>query len=659
MRLPAGLVLGGGGSVSSASSSPGKASAVAAAAASIPAPTYTADAVPHAGAIVAASPRSPAPPVQPPPLPAIPAVAVPAVATPSVVAPSLYAPPAAPAPAHMHGEGHGSALAAAASAAVSASQAEAGTAAWVFALREALSNSGRLELKPAAFGPSGVLQREGVPLARIFGNGPAGSDMSKAVRALVLDGNALAPDGSGLPAGILAALPLLVEVSAGGCGLSQVPPALCEAPSPASQRRSAELIRLGLARNPGLGTAGPAAFPPPGAGFPATLQWLDLSGCGLHAVPACVGALPRLTTLLLRGNAGLGAATATGGAAGSGDDAAVSAHESLAALAVPTLETLDLSECGLVRLPLACLGLSRLRTLMLTDNDLAAIAPHLATLPLLATLGIDGNPQRTVRTAVLTKGSAGVLAYLRTRIPEGDAGRYAPALQRLFAGAGAAGGAAAEDPPGEAAAGGRVPALPVPAASAVAEQQRPWATAREADRPAPAALAAPTADRGLARAASSGSLQASGWSAAGGGADSGGQRAPPHSARLSARGYGSAPPWATEDSSGPRVHPAAPAAAAAATEAAAPLPAHVAGGVAGGGGGPVWSQAQAVPPGPAPGPAAAAKHAELASVLARMEELNGDVQRGGMSSTLLAAVRRQLVVLRSNETRLRAELAAM
>ena len=176
----------------------------------------------------------------------------------------------------------------------------------------------------------------------------------------------------------------------------QVPPALTEAPQPGTQRRFAEIVRLGLSRNPGLGGGGPGAFP---ASLPSTLQLLDLSGCGLRAVPACVGALPRLSTLLLRGNALLGPSTAAGGGGGGSDDAAVCSHDGLAALAIPTLETLDLSECGLTRLPVAVLGLSRLRSLMLTDNDLGSVAPHVATLPLLSTLGIDGNPQRTVRTA--------------------------------------------------------------------------------------------------------------------------------------------------------------------------------------------------------------------------------------------------------------------
>ena len=53
----------------------------------------------------------------------------------------------------------------------------------------------------------------------------------------------------------------------------------------------------------------------------------------------------------------------------------------------------------------------------------------------------------------------------------------------------------------------------------------------------------------------------------------------------------------------------------------------------------------------------AAKEAELQATLARTEELSGDVQRGGMSSTLpvLTAVRRQLAVPRSSESCLRKE----
>lgn len=444
---------------------------------------------------------------------------------------------------------------------------------------------------------------------------------------------------------------------------SQVPTALTEPPPSGSQRRSAELVRLCLPRNP-LGS--PGAFPD---ALPLTLQLLDLSSCGLRAVPACVGALPRLTTLLLRGNAGLGPATASGGA---GDDASVSSHEGLAALAVPTLETLDLSECGLTRLPLAVLGLSRLRSLLLTDNDLASVCPHVATLPLLATLGIDGNPQRTVRTAVLTKGSAAVLAYLRTRIPEGEATRYAQPLQSLFARAPASGAPESPPPPSASSArglrdagvvGAGMPALPLSARDADrAPPGPPPDTAREAELTHRAA----TAPLGMARAQSSGGLLAASASGRRQQMQPGEEEAD-HSSRtaLGRGGRGSSgaaaaaarsgsggggPPWATEDNSA-----SAPPARGLSRAGSA---------VGGGGGGPVWEPtaptaapavAQPVHGATAPG---GGKQAELAAVLARIEELNGDVQRGGMSSSLLAAVRRQLIVLRSNETRLRAEVLA-
>lgn len=195
--------------VDSASGSPRRGYSAAASSAST-SPAAVAAAPPPP--VAAEPPRSP-PAVEAPPPPA--AYTAAAAAPP----PSAYAPPRAAAPAAPGGGG----IAAAASAAVSAALSDAATSAWVFALREALSSSGgRLELKPAAFAPSGVLAREGAPLARILGCGPAGSDMSKAIRAIVLDGNALAPDGSALPPGLLAALPLLAEVSMAGCGLMQV-----------------------------------------------------------------------------------------------------------------------------------------------------------------------------------------------------------------------------------------------------------------------------------------------------------------------------------------------------------------------------------------------------------------------------------------------------
>ena len=257
---------------------------------------------------------------------------------------------------------------------------------------------------------------------------------------------------------------------------------------------------------------------------------------------------------------------------------------------------------------------------------------------------------------MLTKGSAAVLAYLRSRIPEGDAGRYAPALQRLFASTAAASAAATAVEQQQ---------QPVQAVDAPSQQQQqrappsqPWESARgaapqgagpeppRASPPAPASFPSSSARQQFGRAQ----------------VDDGGAGA---ERRTLSRAGSSAPPWATEGDSGWR-------AGEASTAAAAPPPS-VGGGVTGGGGGPVWgtaAQAAAPPPpsssfsaAPAPassggagGPAAAAKRAEHASILARIDELNGDVQRGGMSSTLLAAVRRQLVVLRSNEARLRGEL---
>jgi hypothetical protein len=46
---------------------------------------------------------------------------------------------------------------------VTAAQADSAQSAWVFALREALA-AGKLELLPAAFAPTGVLLKEGIPL---------------------------------------------------------------------------------------------------------------------------------------------------------------------------------------------------------------------------------------------------------------------------------------------------------------------------------------------------------------------------------------------------------------------------------------------------------------------------------------------------------------
>jgi hypothetical protein len=305
-----------------------------------------------------------------------------------------------------------------------------------------------------------------------------------------------------------------------------------------------------------------------------------------------------------------------------------------------------------------------------------------------------------VRTAVLTKGSAAVLAYLQSRIPEGDGLRHAAALERLFADVGArasAAVAAAADldggstlaaasgplPPGQVAApplvaplalggsiagsaggggGGSNPSSPVSSRHSVfttksaGEEMFPFVPGPGSLTPLvaveplpPAPLLAGQIQAGWGVAAPLPPSAPAGMYAASGGPQPASARAyvapPPIAGAAAATGHGY----------GAAAHAYQPQTATYAATGATPFP-------------PLSTQGQggsSMPPtlyGPGPTAAAAATAAadlramEHRAILARIESLNEDVQRGGMSSSTLAAAKRQLVMLRSTESKLRADM---
>ncbi|XP_054068518.1 leucine-rich repeat-containing protein 40 [Rissa tridactyla] len=83
-----------------------------------------------------------------------------------------------------------------------------------------------------------------------------------------------------------------------------------------------------------------------------------------------------------------------------------------------TLETVLLgnNQVGSID-PLQLKKLDRLGTLDLQNNDLLQVPPELGNCETLRTLLLEGNPFRTPRAAILAKGTAAVLEYLRSRIP--------------------------------------------------------------------------------------------------------------------------------------------------------------------------------------------------------------------------------------------------
>ncbi|NWR87375.1 LRC40 protein, partial [Furnarius figulus] len=85
---------------------------------------------------------------------------------------------------------------------------------------------------------------------------------------------------------------------------------------------------------------------------------------------------------------------------------------------LPALETILLSnnQVGSID-PVQLKGMDRLATLDLQNNDLLQVPPELGNCENLRSLLLEGNPFRTPRAAVLAKGTAAVLEYLRSRIP--------------------------------------------------------------------------------------------------------------------------------------------------------------------------------------------------------------------------------------------------
>ncbi|XP_050005424.1 leucine-rich repeat-containing protein 40 isoform X2 [Alexandromys fortis] len=85
---------------------------------------------------------------------------------------------------------------------------------------------------------------------------------------------------------------------------------------------------------------------------------------------------------------------------------------------IPTLEAVLISnnQVGSVD-PHKMKLMENLSTLDLQNNDLLQIPPELGNCVQLRTLLLDGNPFRVPRAAILMKGTAAVLEYLRDRIP--------------------------------------------------------------------------------------------------------------------------------------------------------------------------------------------------------------------------------------------------
>ncbi|XP_015056460.1 plant intracellular Ras-group-related LRR protein 6 isoform X1 [Solanum pennellii] len=83
------------------------------------------------------------------------------------------------------------------------------------------------------------------------------------------------------------------------------------------------------------------------------------------------------------------------------------------------LRILDLSQNSLQSIPQGIENLTSLAELDLSDNNISSLPPELGLLePSLQVLKLEGNPLRSIRRAILDRGTKGVLKYLKERIVE-------------------------------------------------------------------------------------------------------------------------------------------------------------------------------------------------------------------------------------------------
>ncbi|KAG1675954.1 hypothetical protein FOA52_014198 [Chlamydomonas sp. UWO 241] len=194
---------------------------------------------------------------------------------------------------------------------------------------------------------------------------------------------------AGMPAGALAPFTALISLN-----LSQS--CLTQWPLPVQPGRMHQLQELILSRNRDL-----RSMPPPALCALPGLRTLNLSGTPAGAALLCPGSLAFASalTLLDLSNTGL---------AGFPPDVA----------RLRALRTLNLSGNKIVAVPdevgHSCQSLEELD---LSNNELATLSPYLGQLTQLRSLSLDGNPLRTMRRAVLDKGTLAVLEYLRERCP--------------------------------------------------------------------------------------------------------------------------------------------------------------------------------------------------------------------------------------------------
>lgn len=71
-------------------------------------------------------------------------------------------------------------------------------------------------------------------------------------------------------------------------------------------------------------------------------------------------------------------------------------------------------------LPKSLFDLAELKTLTVSNNELSDIDPHIALLPNLARLTIEGNPLRSMKPTMRNAGAAQLKKYLLSRLSDNE-----------------------------------------------------------------------------------------------------------------------------------------------------------------------------------------------------------------------------------------------
>lgn len=132
------------------------------------------------------------------------------------------------------------------------------------------------------------------------------------------------------------------------------------------------------------------------------LTYLSLNGNFLTQVPDCLKHIPSLQQLHLHQNK-------------------ISDISELCRSCFARLQVLDLGSNKIREVPIAFVYfLAGLTSLTLANNDLEKVPPLLGHHKNLRTIQLDGNPLKTVRRAIIDKGSDAVLKYLKDRYVQGQ-----------------------------------------------------------------------------------------------------------------------------------------------------------------------------------------------------------------------------------------------